>query len=259
MTLRKDNSMDNMSLKHAVEWCSLVGIDEVIQETPFNHLIVKEIAESEIANDSSVPHTAVNKKDLSFDSCTNLEDLKLAVQKTDEYLSLSKTASHMLFGKGPENARIMVIAEKPGREEDISNELFSGKNAQIIHSITNSAGFKSDDIYYTYLSKWRPPGGRKLSETEQENLSILLKKQLNLISPQIIVTLGETTLYALVPKTNFNFRKNVGKLVNIENKSLGKKNTFLALFHEESLLKTPQLKKAIWLSIVNCKGDLIRQ
>lgn len=246
----------NNSLKQAVDWCSLVGIDEVICEIPNNYFAIpaKKEAKAEVYAADPPP----KETNLSFDSYKTLDELEKNILESRQYQALAKTASHTLFGQGAENAKVMVISEQPGREEDISNIVFSGKNGQIIRSLMGYSGLKEDEIYYTYLSKWRPPGGRKLNDFEQKNLSILLKRQINIIMPQIIVTLGETALHTLIPKTGFNFRKNVGKLQKIETEAFGTKIAFLPLFHEESLLKTPQLKKATWLSVVNCKGDLIR-
>ncbi len=259
MSIIKENLSSLDEIKQTIEWFSLAGVDEVIQPSPQNHLINLTPASDKEVLPQAYTQKNYSTEDIDFESCLSLEELEKTAKESKIYHSLAKTATHMLFGEGSENAKILIIAEQPGREEDLSGKVFSGKKAQIIRNIVAATGLQKDDFYYTYVSKWRPPGGRKLSPLEQKNLSKLLKKQINIIMPQTIVTLGEYALAGALLETGFNLQKNTGKLTYIENEVFSTKIAFLPLFHEESLLKTPQLKKATWLSIVNCKGDLIRQ
>ncbi len=259
----KNTSFIDISLKNALDWAVLVGLDEVITETPQNRFAIDQKLKNKPASDLKVSN---NKKEteslpeqtLLFDNCSTLEELEKTVLSCDIFNSLSTTATHTLFGAGSNNAKIMIIATKPGREEDLNNQLFIGSNGQLIKKIIHALNI-DQDFYYTYLSKWRPPGGRDLNTIEKENLAHLLQKQIKILQPELIITFGEPALESVFNGHDFNFKKLHSKLQHIENIIYDNKFQILPLFHEEILLKTPQLKKATWQCIVNCKDDLIRQ
>jgi DNA polymerase len=104
--------------------------------------------------------------------------------------ALRELSDAPVFGEGPENARLMLIGEAPGEEEDLSGRPFVGRAGQLLDRILASVGLDRGDVYITNLVKRRPPGNRNPRPEEIEASAPLLLDQIRVIGPQVIGTLG---------------------------------------------------------------------
>ena len=105
-------------------------------------------------------------------------------------LSLSRT--NVVIGSGPLDARIMLIGEAPGRNEDKQGKPFVGAAGKVLNLALESAGIRREDVYIANVVKCRPPENRVPKKDEIEACSVYLKKQLEVISPEFVVLLGKT-------------------------------------------------------------------
>jgi len=102
-------------------------------------------------------------------------------------------------GEGPENAEIMFIGEGPGFHEDQQGRPFVGQAGQFLNELLSSIGLQRTDVYITNIIKTRPPGNRDPLLAEIENCKPWLDRQIEIIRPKIIVTLGRYSLARFFP------------------------------------------------------------
>lgn len=122
----------------------------------------------------------------------NLE-LLFAQAQTCLACALAATRTRVVFGEGNPDAKLMIIGEGPGEEEDKTGRPFVGRAGQLLDRILEAAGIARESVYITNIVKCRPPGNRVPAPDEAKTCtSLWLNKQLELIRPQIIVPLGAT-------------------------------------------------------------------
>ena len=158
--------------------------------------------------------------------------------------------THLVFGVGNPKAKLMFVGEGPGRDEDLQGEPFVGRAGQLLTDIiTKGMGLKREDVYIANVIKCRPPENRNPEPDEVESCEPFLKKQVDLIRPQIIVALGkfavQTLLRSKVPIT---------RLRGIWHDYHGIK--LMPTFHPAYLLRNPGDKKLVWEDIKKVLKEL---
>ncbi len=114
---------------------------------------------------------------------------------------LAKLRTNVVFGAGDSNAKIMFIGEAPGKNEDMCGEPFVGSAGKLLNDMLESIGLTRDDIYIANILKCRPPKNRDPKPEEVKLCTLWLKEQINLVKPQVLVTLGNfATRYILQTK-----------------------------------------------------------
>ena len=156
-------------------------------------------------------------------------------------LHLGRT--HVVFGIGNPNAKLMFVGEGPGRDEDLKGEPFVGRAGQLLTDIiTKGMGLTREDVYIANVVKCRPPQNRNPEPDEVASCEPFLKKQIELIRPKIIVALGKFAVQALlqskVPITRL--RGNWHTYMGIK---------LMPTFHPAYLLRNPADKKLVWEDI----------
>lgn len=104
--------------------------------------------------------------------------------------ALGELSDALVFGEGPEDADLMIIGEAPGEEEDLCGRPFVGRAGQLLDKILASVDIDRDEVYVTNLVKFRPPGNRNPRPAEIAASEPLLVRQIRLIRPRVIATLG---------------------------------------------------------------------
>lgn len=108
---------------------------------------------------------------------------------------LSKSRSQVVFGEGNPDARLMIVGEGPGEEEDLQGRPFVGRSGQLLDKILEAAGIPRQSVYIANIVKCRPPQNRAPEPLEARVCtSLWLNRQIQLIKPQIIIPLGATAL-----------------------------------------------------------------
>jgi DNA polymerase len=150
---------------------------------------------------------------------------------------LSKTRMNVVFGEGNLNAKIMFVGEAPGENEDKEGRPFVGRSGELLNAmIENVLGLKREDVYITNIVKCRPPNNRNPLEEETRTCLPFLKKQIEIIKPKIIVTLGSVALKYLT-SNEFQISKVRGTLIKQDNLVI------IPTFHPSFLLRNPSAKK----------------
>jgi len=103
---------------------------------------------------------------------------------------LYRTRTHVVPGKGPTNASIMIVGEAPGAEEDACGEPFVGAAGKMLTRLLKEAGINRDDVFITNILKCRPPGNADPTPDQIAACINYLKAQIKIVQPKVIVTLG---------------------------------------------------------------------
>lgn len=157
-----------------------------------------------------------------------LKKLKHEMEK-DRKLPLR---ANLVFGEGSANAKVLFIGEAPGREEDKLVRPFVGRSGKLLDKLIEGLGWNRKDIYITNVVKRRPPENRDPSPKEILAYKPYLLKQIEIINPKLIVTLGRFSMNYFLPEAKIT--RDQGKLF-----VAGGRNIY-PLFHPAAALRSPE-------------------
>lgn len=188
--------------------------------------------------------SGIDSFEISSEKSYSSDSLKI-IKK--EVLECTKCRLHQdrrkaVPGEGRENAKLVFIGEAPGRDEDIQGKPFVGKAGQLLTKIIEAINLKREDIYITNIVKCRPPENRNPKEDEILACEPYLLRQLSIIKPKIICTLGTFAAQALL-KTNNPISSLRGHFHPYGNIKL------MPTYHPAYLLRNPFRKREVWEDI----------
>src|SRR6185436_1473151 len=117
-----------------------------------------------------------------------------------EKCRLAKTRTNVVYGVGSPNADLMFIGEAPGRDEDLKGEPFVGRAGQLLTDIIKAMKLTRDDVYIANVIKCRPPENRNPEADELDECRPFIRRQIEIIKPKVIVTLGRFALQSLMER-----------------------------------------------------------
>jgi DNA polymerase len=165
---------------------------------------------------------------------------------------LWSTRTNIVFGEGNPNADLMFVGEGPGADEDASGRPFVGKAGQLLTKMIEAIEFKREDVYIANVVKSRPPGNRAPEADETKACSPFLFRQIAVIRPKLIVTLGNPATQALLD-TKVGITKLRGQLQDYP-KDLTIK--VIPTFHPAYLLRSPDKKREAWEDLKKVRAFL---
>ncbi|HEX5394775.1 MAG TPA: uracil-DNA glycosylase [Candidatus Saccharimonadales bacterium] len=130
---------------------------------------------------------------------TQLDKIKEEIIKRNVCPELARGATQLVFGDGNPAADVVFIGEAPGKSEDEQGLPFVGAAGKFLNEMLESTGMKRAEVYITNIVKYRPPGNRDPLPEEKAEFLPFLKKQLDVIKPKLIVTLGRHSMEVLLP------------------------------------------------------------
>jgi DNA polymerase len=162
---------------------------------------------------------------------------------------LGKTRTHFVFGAGSPQADLMLIGEAPGRDEDLQGKPFIGRAGQLLTLMLKSIQLERKDVFIANVLKCRPPNNRDPLQEEIDKCEPYLMKQIELINPKLIVTLGRFASSSLLRtkaalgslRDEIHYYNNVPLVVT---------------YHPAALLRNPQLKKSAWEDLKKIRAFL---
>lgn len=155
---------------------------------------------------------------------------------------LHKGRKHMVFGDGNPRARLVLVGEGPGYEEDLQGLPFVGPAGQLLTKILAAIHLRRDEVYICNIIKCRPPGNRNPEPDEIGACIPFLRRQIRAIRPKVICALGAFAAQTLL-KTNTPISQLRGNFHTYENISL------LPTYHPAFLLRNPAKKRDVWEDI----------
>jgi DNA polymerase len=152
---------------------------------------------------------------------------------------LHRMRRHIVYGSGDPNARLVFVGEGPGRDEDLRGEPFVGAAGALLTRIIEAIRLSRDQVYICNVVKCRPPGNRDPEPEEVSACLPFLKRQIEAIKPQFIVTLGAVAARTLL-ETNLPVSRLRGRFHDWNGIRL------LPTYHPAYLLRSPEKKRDVW-------------
>ncbi len=160
---------------------------------------------------------------------------------------LSKSRKKVVFGEGNPHANILIIGEGPGATEDSTGKPFVGRSGELLSKmLENVLGLKRADVYITNIVKCRPPNNRVPTPTEAHTCQPYLLKQIELIEPRLILTLGATA-YHYLTGDDTGITKVRGSIHTYGTATL------IPTYHPSYLLRNPSAKKEVFEDLLKIK------
>ncbi len=148
--------------------------------------------------------------------------------------------TQVVFGTGNPHARLMFVGEGPGRDEDLQGEPFVGRAGQLLNNIIQAMGLKREEVYISNVVKCRPPNNRTPLPIERNTCKeLLLFKEIEIIKPQIICTLGSPATQGLLGDDI--------KISQVRGRFFTYRDILvMPTYHPAYLLRNPAEKKTVW-------------
>lgn len=166
--------------------------------------------------------------------------------------SLKFTAKNLVFADGNPQAKIMLVGEAPGRDEDLEGRPFVGKAGQLLDRMLASIGLDRTHVYIANVIYWRPPGNRTPTPMETEICRPFIERQIALIDPDIIVFVGGVSAKSFLPGADGILRLR-GKWSEWTIPG-GRTIPALPMLHPAYLLRQPAQKKLAWRDLLSLKA-----
>ena len=263
---------EDLGIKEILEWYLTAGVDETCGEVPFAlaepakempRIVPATVSAAVRPAENSARPAMTELAQATINACQSarelcqkaetLEELKKMVEEFDG-CALKLTANKTVFGYGSGTARLLLIGEAPGADEDRSGIPFVGRSGQLLEKMLKAIGFDRNECFITNVLPWRPPGNRTPTEGEIAVCLPFLKRQIDLVSPEAIMILGGSAANALLDNEEPISRLR-GKWLEYK-KSDGGKVPVLASFHPAYLLRNSGQKAKAWVDMLRMKQKL---
>ncbi|MEB3701758.1 Uracil DNA glycosylase superfamily protein [Candidatus Bealeia paramacronuclearis] len=252
--------------KDLIAWLIEAGVDEIHQDTPQNYytLIEETLTLPKCAPAASLlaakPVLRTTREieesaQISAKESKTLEELQSALAAY-EGCALKKTATNMVFGDGNPKAKIMLVGEAPGADEDRLGKPFVGLSGQLLDKMFSFIGLsRAANLYISNVIPWRPPGNRQPTPQETAQCLPFIQRHIELVKPDLLIMVGATAAKAL-SGSNEGIMRLRGKFRPYESPGLTSPIQSTAIFHPAYLLRSPGQKRETWADLLNIKRAL---
>ena len=225
----------NQKIIDLIEYYNLINANLLLSNTPLKR------------NSNSVTNSSFKMTKLQ-----KLEKLKKNIQFIKN-CELKKNATNLVFGDGNIDAKIMIIGEGPGAQEDAKGIPFVGRAGQLLDKMLESIQLNRTKVYISNVVNYRPPSNRRPTDVEIARYLPFLKNHVEIINPKILILLGSTALNALIGNSEVISRAR-GKW---NQKEIGLiKPWIIASFHPAFLMRQPEQKKMAWIDLKMVRDKL---
>jgi DNA polymerase len=233
-------------------WYEAMGVDAAIGEAPvdcFAATAPQSAPVRPMIHARPAQARAPSARPGEIETLAELEALVVAF----EGCALKRTAKSLCFARGSNDAKLMLIGEAPGRDEDLQGKPFVGRAGQLLDLMLGAIGLSESHVYITNTVYWRPPGNRTPTPEEVEACAPFLARQIELLAPKILVLLGGAAAKNILGVTEGIMRLR-GKWLSYPCASGA--ITTLATLHPAYLLRNPEAKRYAWRDLLMVKEAL---
>jgi uracil-DNA glycosylase len=188
------------------------------------------------------PEVAINSAREAARTAPTLEALRQLLENFDG-CALRHTATRLVFADGNPEARVMFVGEAPGRDEDIEGLPFVGRSGKLLDRMIAAIGLDRSKAYIANVIPWRPPGNRTPTPQETQICLPFIRRQIELVNPDVLVTLGNPSTQALL-QTREGIMRTRGKWLDYDTGT--RTIRAIATFHPAYLLRSPSYKRMSW-------------
>ena len=260
-----DSHIDWHAAKAALDWQVEMGITEAISEVPINRFEqvapppkagVASSAKAPVQPVLAAPDTdPVAEAEAAARGAADLPALQAAMEAYP-HCDLKKGARNLVFCDGDPQARVMIVGEAPGREEDQIGKPFVGRAGQLLDKMLAAIDMGRDRhgagaVYITNVLPWRPPQNRDPKPQEMAMMLPFLKRHIELAKPEVLVVMGNISCQALLGKRGITrLRGHWAEAVGLP---------VLPMFHPAYLLRNPAAKREAWADLLALRAHLTKK
>ena len=248
------------TLKQLLAFYLEAGVDCVLLEEPVNRLADPDptaapAVTAQAVPASTIPVAAPARGDIvpapeaaiasareAARTAPSLDALRALLENFDG-CALKSTATRLVFADGNPQARIMFVGEAPGRDEDIEGLPFVGRSGKLLDRMIAAIGLDRSRAYIANVIPWRPPGNRTPTPQETQICLPFIRRQIELVNPDVLVTLGNPSTQTLL-STREGIMKTRGKWFDYDTGT--RTIRAMATFHPAYLLRSPSYKRMSW-------------
>ncbi|TDL88088.1 uracil-DNA glycosylase [Meridianimarinicoccus aquatilis] len=253
---------DAHALKALLDWQSELGADLPIGDLPVNRYAEPAVAPRVAAAAAAAPSApvATSKEpdpvaiaDALAQGAGDLEGLRAAMGSYD-HCELKLGARNLVFADGVPGAKVMIIGEAPGREEDMQGKPFVGQAGHLLDlmlsaiGLSRSASDKDSAVYISNLIPWRPPQNRAPTPQESAMMAPFTRRHITLAAPEIIVLMGNTACEGLLGRKGITRLR--GQWLELGDRPC------LPMLHPAYLLRNPAAKREAWADLLSLRAKL---
>ncbi len=173
-----------------------------------------------------------------------------------EGCALRNTATNLVFADGNPAARVMLIGEAPGGDEDRQGKPFVGVSGQLLDRMLAAIGLDRSSAYITNILPWRPPGNRKPTAGEIAMCLPFVRRHVELVSPDLLVFVGGTSASAMLDRSEGIMRLR-GRWFQYSPDEGKKTIDAMCIFHPAFLLRSPGQKREAWRDLLMIRSRLV--
>jgi uracil-DNA glycosylase len=250
-------ALDHQTARALLEWHLELGADEAIGDLPVNRYEAVEPVRAQVAAVAAPAlvgiHDPVAVAEGLAAGAGSLEDLA-DVQAGYDLCDLKKGARNFVFADGNPQARVMVIGEAPGRDEDLEGKPFVGRAGQLLDRMLSAIGLsrtahhRDEAVYITNVLPWRPPSNRDPEPGEIAMMLPFLRRHVELAAPDLLVLMGNISCGAVLGTR--------GILRLRGNWTTGFGLPALPMTHPAYLLRNPAAKREAWADLLSLKARM---
>ena len=249
-----------------LDWYRAAGVDIAVGDDPVDRFATSAAAPARrvlpvAAGPAPVPTPAAplvtnpaETREIAA-AATTLEQLRIAMDAYDGCV-LKHRATQLVFADGNPEAKIMLVGEGPGEQEDKQGKPFVGRAGQLLDRMLGAIGLDRSTVYIANMVPWRPPGNRNPTPDELAQCAPFLHRQVELVNPKLLVTLGNVPTQALFA-TNQGITRMRGQWKTLEINSWS--GPVLPTLHPAFLLRTPGAKAQAWKDMLSLKAAMVRE
>jgi uracil-DNA glycosylase family 4 len=198
------------------------------------------------------PEAAIMEAREAARSAANLEELRALLARFDG-CPLKSTATQLVFADGNPRAPIMFVGEAPGRDEDIEGLPFVGRSGKLLDRMMAAIGLNRSGAYIANIIPWRPPGNRTPTPHESQICLPFIRRQIELVDPNVLVCLGQPSMQALLGVKE-GIGRTRGRWFTYNTGTRDIRAT--ATLHPAYLLRQPLQKRLAWRDFLAIKKAL---
>lgn len=262
--MSEDRPLNRDEMVSVLEWYRAAGVDIAVGEEPIDRFAQRPpartapvaVAQAERPVDrpaEALPLGGDPSEARSLAASAQTLDQLQAILGAYDGCGLKLRATQLVFADGNPEADIMLIGEAPGAEEDRQGKPFVGKSGQLLDRMLAAIGLDRSKVYIANTVPWRPPGNRTPSPEEMALCLPFLHRQVELVAPKIVLTLGGPAMQTVFETTS-GIIKMRGKWQAV---TIGQhKVEALPTLHPAYLLRNPPAKQQAWMDMLSLKMKL---
>ena len=257
-----ESVLDPQTARALLDWQIELGVTETIGDTPVDRYALPDrVVSKPAAKPAAKPAGPRPTPEVQPDALDPVEVAKTAAAAAAslealqaamaayEHCELKRGARNLVFADGTPGARLMIIGEAPGRDEDREGRPFVGRAGQLLDRMLAAIDLsRAQTVYITNVMPWRPPQNREPTAQEMAMMGPFLERHVALAAPDLLVLMGNVSCQAVLG------RKGITRMRGTWAEAWGR--PALPMFHPAYLLRNPGAKREAWADLLDLKSRL---